>query len=315
MLKELRTVLLFAMLMAGLRLSAQTSTTTDSLEFAFLPAISYNSDLGLIGGGIANRYLYKNNIQPFFAYTSTSLVLSTKGLASFEITQDKPGAFGSNLRVTSQLYIFRFLQDSYFGVQNYRKIDDSDPNDALYYTFRSFSIGFNSEVRIPISTSKIEGLASINLGYETPWGNGADRLIAIERPLGINGGRTFLLGTGFIREHRDSEFHPTKGNFIKNSFELGNTLWGSNYDMFVFESELRTYYTFHIIKDITLANRVYIKHTNGDIPYWKMAYAGDDETLRGVSSKRFRDDNSLIFNTELRTWFVSIPSLENQVWG
>lgn len=291
----------------------------DSVKLAFLPAIAFNSDLGFIFGGIANRYNYRDGMHPFYSFTNISGIFSTKGLASFEIAIDKPKAFGTNLRLTSSLYSFRFLQDTYFGLANYSKINHNSTDLSSFYEFQSFSIGFNTTVRVPVlkttSTKQLDLLAILNFDHETPWENGTNRLIALEQPLGYKGGRTFMLGTGLIWEGRNSEFNPTSGTYSETSLELGNKFWGSSFNTLVLKHDMRNYLTFTLIKDITLANRFFLKHTSGDTPYWKLAYAGDDETLRGYPSKRFIDDNVVILNNELRTWLFNFPSINTKLGG
>lgn len=298
---------------------SQDFQSSDSVKYAFLPAIAFNSDLGFIFGGIANKFDYKGEMKPFHSFTSVSGVFSTKGLASFEIALDKPNAFGTNIRLTSSLYAFRFLQDTYFGLANYDKINFSSNELQKFYEFQSFSIGFNTTLRIPLSkkssSKQLDILAILNLDYETPWDNGSDRLITVEQPLGYNGGRTFMFGSGLIWEGRNSEFNPTKGTYSETSLEIGNKIWGSSFNTLVLKHDMRHYFTFQIIKDITLANRLFLKHTSGQTPFWKLAYAGDEETLRGYPSKRFLDDNVLILNNELRTWLFDFPSANIKLGG
>lgn len=299
--------------------SGQSFEKSDSVKYAFLPAIAFNSDLGFIIGGITNRYDYRNESQPFYSFTNISAIFSTKGVASFELSVDKPKAFGTNMRLTSSLYAFRFLQDTYFGTANYTQINFNSNELSKYYQFQSFSLGFNTTLRIPLlkktSTRQLDLLAVLNLDYETPWENGSDRLITLERPLGFRGGRTFMLGSGLIWEGRNSEFNPTKGTYVETSLELGNKIWGSSFNTLVLKHDMRHYLTFHIIKDITFANRLFLKHTSGQTPYWKLAYAGDDQTLRGYPSKRFLDDNVVILNNELRTWLFDFPSINTKLGG
>ncbi len=298
---------------------AQYENVPDSLELAFLPALAYNSDLGLIAGGLINWYHYKGDFKPYYSYTNISGVFSTRGLASFEISKNKPNAFGSKFRIYTSVYASRFFEDAYSGIGNYGKLADPPPNSPDYYQFRSFSMGFTGRVRYPLvqnsKDQQLDVLGIINFDYETPWDNGSDRLITIDRPLGFDGGRTFMFGVGLVWEARNSEFNPTKGTYVNTSIEQGAKAWGSSFNTFVFKHEMNHYFTFHLIRDVTVANRVYLKHTSGDVPYWKLAYLGDEQTLRGFQSKRFLDDNSVVMNNELRTWLFEIPSLDMRLGG
>jgi len=315
--KKILIILFFSTLELNIVLAQNTNF--DSVRYAFLPAIAFNSDLGFIIGGISNRYDYKNEMRPFYSFTNASAIFSTKGIASFELAVDKPKAFGTKIRLTSSVYAFRFLQDPYYGLSNYEKINSIPEESPQYYEFQSFSIGFNTTLRIPLisnsNSNQLDILAILNLDYESPWDNGSNRLITFEQPLGYRGGKTFMLGTGLIWEARDSEFNPREGTYIETSLELGNNIWGSSFNTFLLEHDMRHYFTFTLIKDITFANRFFLKHTSGQTPYWKLAYAGDEETLRGYPSRRFLDDNVFILNNELRTWLFDFPSINTKLGG
>ena len=291
---------------------------TDSIKVAFLPALSYKSDLGLAFGGLYYRYHYKKDVKPYYSFYRAGALFSTKGLATAIVEYDKPKILDSDIRVNNQFYISRFLQDNYYGIGNYQKISDSFTTSQELYSFQSFSLGLDSRFRIPLHSSgrsSFDILGILNLDYQTPVDNGSERLITQEQPLGIDGGRTLHIGTGFIWENRDSEARPSKGNYLESSIEIGQTWFGSSYDTFVFKAVAMKYISFFLIKDITWANRISMKNTGGDVPYWSLAYAGDDETIRGYPLYRFLDDNSLILNTELRTWLFNIDAIEAEFGG
>ncbi|MEQ9266398.1 MAG: BamA/TamA family outer membrane protein [Balneolaceae bacterium] len=297
----------------------QESSSQDSISFGFLPALSYNSDFGLILGGLGSRYHYKENSTPFYSYYNIAAVLSTKGLASIRLLTDKPNAFNKDIRVTNTLFLSRFFEDNYFGIGNYDKITDTPEGLPDFYNFQSFSVGFRNIVRFPLiksETSKqLDINTIINLGYETPWDNDSDRLISSSQPLGVEGGRTFMVGVGMVWEGRNHEFRPSKGNYLETSFEIGQKFWGSSFNNSIFKFDARQYLSFFLIREITFANRILFNHTNGQTPYWQLSFAGDEETLRGFESKRFLDDNSIIYNTELRTWLFDIESIETKIGG
>ncbi|MFA5667782.1 MAG: BamA/TamA family outer membrane protein [Balneolaceae bacterium] len=298
---------------------AQTETVTDSTSLAFLPALAYNSDLGLIGGGIINRFHYRQGSSPFYSYTSLSGLISTGGLASISLFHDKPNLFQSNLRITSEVYTSRILEDPYFGIGSYQKIPNSTSTTDKFYYFKSFSAGFDVSLRYPFKTqttgNQLDLLTIVRFNYNTPWDNLPQQLISQEQPLGYNGGHSLYFGTGFIWEGRNSEFRPTSGQYLENSIKLGQTWLGSSYNNWVFKTDARNYISFYLLREITLANRFSFKHTAGDVPYWELAYVGDEETIRGYPSRRFLDDNAVFLNTELRTWLFNIDAIEAEFGG
>lgn len=301
--------------------SAQSQDSADSVRSALLPAFSYDNDLGLIGGGLYNRFHYRDQINPYFSYTQLAGIVSTRGLISLELEHDKPRVFQSDMRLNTRMFVFRFLQDRFFGVGNYGSVANRLETDPDYFLFNSFSMGFSGMLRKPVIGSgnyrELDLYGTVNLRYETPWGNGAGQLIAIpsEKPPGVDGGRTFQIGLGMIWEGRNRELRPTKGSFADISLETGQTFWGSSFDNAILSTESAYYFTFHLLRDITFAQRLMSRFTTGDVPYWLMAYAGDAETLRGYPANRFLDDHAMILNTELRTWLFDLPSIDSRIGG
>ncbi len=316
---RLLAIILICLSLSGVT-TARQQTPQDSLDFAFIPAISYNSDFGLMGGGLFSWYHFRDSITPFYRYTQVAAIASTKGLYTFQLLVDKPHAFNSDFRTTTEIYGYRFFQDAYYGIGNYDKLTDPPAGKPDYYTFKSFSVGIEHTTRYPLfkSTSSVKQFDlkhTIDLKYETPWDNATDRLITEERPAGYKGGKTFMMGLGFTWENRDNEFRPTVGTFMDAGFQAGSEFWGSSFNLTQFELDARSYFTFHLIKDVTVANRFLLELTNGNVPYWKLPYVGDEETLRGYASHRFLDDNAFVFNTELRTWLFSVPEIQAEFGG
>lgn len=298
--------------------NVRPQTVTDSIKTAFLPALSYNSDFGFASGGLLNRFHYKNEISPYYSHVQVAAILSTKGLASAQIEWDKPQVFNSNYRLQSAVYAARFYEDNYYGIANYNKINDSFNSNPETYTYNSISAGFDIRLRIPISSlnqSTLDLVSILNFDYKTPFNSNNSQLIVQENPLGAEGNHSLHLGTGLIWDQRDNELRPTKGIYAESNIEVGQKWFGSAYNAYIFKAKTSSYTTFKILKNITWANQLSYVNTLGNVPYWKLASLGDEESIRGYPSKRFLDDNSLAFNTELRTWLFKIDMLESEFGG
>ncbi len=297
----------------------ETVALQDSTQIAFLPALAYNSDLGFIGGGLFSRYKYENDLRPFYSYLHVNALLSTKGLISSTIFYDKPNVFNSDQRLTTEVYISRFLQNPYYGIGNYTKLPQALKDSADYYLYKSFSTGFEFILRRPLTKNQkgeqLDIFGQVVFDYRTPWGNNDDQLILVERPRGVSGIRASALGAGFIWENRDNEFAPTSGTFAKAGIEVGQKVFGSSTNYLKFESEARVYSTFHLLRNITYANRLTFHHTSGALPYWKLAEMGGEDSMRGYPENRFRDNNALYLNSELRTWLWEFPEYDVRLGG
>lgn len=296
---------------------AQQATVVDSVNIAFLPALSYNSDFGLVGGGILNFVHYKRDYSPFYKYASLNGLISTRGLASVSLLFDKPNLYNSSVRLTGELFIDRILEDAYFGIGNYDEISKENRKNGIYY-FKSFTVGGNINFRYPFDTrhlSNLEFITSLSVEYSTPWDNEIDKLIMNERPIGITGNTTVELGAGVILESRDNEFRPQKGNYFEVLANFGHHWIDKNKFSAGFNADYRQYLTFHLIRDVTFANRLYFENTATDIAFWQLASLGGKNTLRGYPIRRFIDNNAIVLNSELRTWLFKIDALKSEFGG
>ncbi|MCH2451124.1 MAG: outer membrane protein assembly factor [Gracilimonas sp.] len=306
-------------------LKAQSSSTepnqavTDSVELVLLPALAYNSDWGVVGGGILNRYSYKNEIKPFHSYFTVFALASTNGLFASSFFLDKPHAFGSDQRLSFEAYLSRFFQNQYYGIGSYNKIDLEPEGNPEYYLYESFTSEIELILRRPIaglnSGSTLDAYGILNANYRTPLGKNTGTLIALDRPTGIDGAHTISFGSGLIWENRDSEFDPSTGSYAKIGFQMANEVIGSGYNYITVEGDLRGYVPFHFVRDITFANRLSFTHTYGSLPYWKLADLGGEETMRGYPENRFLDDNVVFLNTELRTWLWEFSKYDIKLGG
>ncbi len=296
--------------------SAQIAAQQDSIEFAFLPAIAYDSDLGVIAGGIASRYHYRGDMKPFYSFLNMYGLITTKGLISVFVEYDKPHIFGSDKRFYTETFVSRFTGNQYYGIGNYGKLPDALKDSSDYYFYNSFSLGFDIMLRKPwlqkASGNQLDVYGKAVFEYETPWGNDDAQLLVADQPKGINGSHISALGGGIVWEGRNNEFNPTTGTYARAGAEIGSKFIASSYNYLLVETDIRAYTSFTLLREITFANRLSFKHTSGTIPYWKKPDLGGGDKMRGYPEYRFRDDNSVLLNSELRTWLFEIPSITSK---
>jgi outer membrane protein assembly factor BamA len=296
-----------------------SASLTDSTNIAFLPALAYDSDIGLILGGIGSRYKYQDNAKPFYSYLNASLIITTKGLISLFFEFDKPYIFDSDNRLNSKNFLSRFTGDQYYGIGNYDKLPGALVDSSGYYFYNSFTAGFDIMLRKPFlrtpNGSQLDVFGIAGFKYQTPWGNDSTQLIASDQPVGYDGAYLTRFGTGVVWEGRNNEFNPTKGFYFKAGLEAGGKLLGSSTNYLKLETEARSYISFNLIREITFANRLLFKNTAGTLPYWKLPELGGVKFLRGYPEYRFLDDNSILLNSELRTWLFELPSVKTRLGG
>lgn len=315
--------LFLLLVILSVNLQAQTARFDSTAQVkeitnAFLPALGYNSDIGFVGGGLYNRYVYENESPQFSSYLSSSAQLSSKGLFAGELSLDIPELHKSGIIFYGELYATRFFEDQYFGYANYGNLNDFNEPNENYYLFNSFSTGIMMRLGAPIKVfpiSNFEWFGSLNFEYQTPTGDNSNRLIGEITPPGYDGSQLLLFGFGLRNDSRSNQFRPKNGFYFEAAAEVASEAFASSNDVIIFKSKFSTYYTFQFIREITFANQVQFYKSEGETPYWKQASVGGSETLRGYPFRRFLDQNSLVMNTELRTWLFKVPVLESEFGG
>lgn len=313
---------------------------SDSSSVAFLPAVSYTTDVGLAAGGIFNRISY-GTIQPFEQNLALTALASTKGLIGFNLFLDQPNTFLIKDRLSVNLVTNRFLEDQYYGVYNTAQLELNKQNKEYLYQSLTFKVNLeylfsfkewlrydrnkspnNSNVRSgkAIDGSKSPGLLwliSIDYHYKTPWDNDENSFIMRDKPVGIQGAQGLWLGLGGMVDARSHEFYPTKGWYSKLLFKTTVPYLSTDFTQQLLSSEWRFYTSFHFLLDVVLAQRLYYEwsSTNQQLPYWAYPELGGEDYLRGFATYRFLANQVWATNTELRTWLIDFEQLGIRLGG
>jgi hypothetical protein len=286
----------------------------DSVTSAVFPVISYDSNEGLIGGVLFNRYDYRGNMEPFNNYIESSALVSTKGFIQFDFRYEKNRALGLEVRSLIDLFFHRYPTDYFFGIGNNTTFSNSLWEDEYYY-FESIGFGGAYRLRNPVyngEESQFDLMAGIGSEYNIPYIREQESSFAEVLPNGTEGGWVNMLNTGFIWENRDSEFDPHTGNRAEFELRFSPDLI-STYALTTARLELRQY--FYLFNWLTVANRVEARTAAGNVPFWELSSLGNRETLRGYPLNRFRGNSSVAYNLELRAWVLKFPEAYDLKFG
>lgn len=293
------------------------SVGADSVQSSLFPALAYDSDVGFIFGGLYSRIDYRGNVRPFNNYIKSTAIVSTKGMVSFELEYDQTRSFNSDIRSTYTLYAYRFTHDYFFGIGNSTTYDE-DLFDEEYYFYESKKINLAYEGRLPLHVNRRTGqrldfLFGAGIKYENPSVKKPESRFNLDQPRGIKGGWINSFSGGVLWENRNSEFDPTSGNRFKLKVRLAPEFLFSKYGMTSIEGDFRQY--FHLFNWVTIANRLQLHHTTGDVPYWELAALGNNETLRGYPLNRFMGQSSVAYSLEARKWILTFPRYAIKLGG
>lgn len=277
----------------------------DSVSFAILPGISYNSDVGLFAGVKLNHYDFRGGTEPYRSFMVLKLAASTKGLLATEFNSDVTQTLGTSVRTDFLAFINRFPQDTYFGIGNSTDFE-SGLWDSDYYFFTSFTVGSNLKFRIPVYGSmnkkRLDIVPGAGISYEKPFTKD-ETLMVTDSPVGIAGGWFNTLSFGLNWENRDNEFIPSRGNRAEIRIEGSHPFLGSDFTGALVTSSFSQFIGFSIFLHHVLAMRISYDQALGEVPYWKLPALGGETTLRGYAFRRFRDNASVNYNAEFRNWF------------
>ncbi|MFH5834352.1 BamA/TamA family outer membrane protein [Halalkalibaculum sp. DA3122] len=309
---------LFALCLLSRPAHAQIGTGpvgADSVQSTLFPALAYDSDLGLIGGGLYSRIDYSGGVTPFRNYIKSTALLSTRGMFSLELEYDQTQTFGTDIRSTLSIFAYRFMYDYYFGIGNNTPFDEQR-FDEEYYFFESKKIEVAYEGRQPLfrdRDARFDLLFGIGTKYELPSVKEEVSKFNADRPKGLSGGWINTVSTGFIWENRNSEFDPTSGNRAKVELRASPTFLLSDYGLVTLEGDFRQY--FRLFNWVTVANRLQGRHASGDLPYWELSALGNNETLRGYALNRFLGNSSIAYSLEVRKWVFNFPRYQIKLGG
>lgn len=289
----------------------------DTVQYAFVPAIAYTSDLGLIGGGLVSRFDYSDGFYPYRNLTRMQLLLSTKGMVNFRTIYEHTQTLGTDVRSQWDVRVFRIFDDNYFGIGNNTSFTD-ELWDERYYNFESRLAGFTYRGRIPVyrgsENRRLDIIAMGNISYTTEVVPEDEiSLLNLDQPKGFGGGFVNYPGTGIHWENRDSEFAPTRGNTFRMEAYYSHAVFGSDFNYFNISARGSQYQNIPFLFDTVVAMLLGTEWVSGDTPFWSLPTLGGEERLRGYHLNRFRGDGAVWYAAELRNWIYNNELYEFKV--
>jgi len=111
-------------------------------------------------------------------------------------------------------------------------------------------------------------------------------------------GRQSGIGIRVSMEGRDNRLNARHGLYFDASYQLFEKALGGNFNYQYFQFDARYY--FPLYRKITVATLLRSESRQGDVPLQSMAFLGGDYFMRGSYLGRYRDNVSLIAQTEAR---------------
>ncbi|MEX1011559.1 MAG: BamA/TamA family outer membrane protein [Balneolaceae bacterium] len=282
--------------------------TTDGVISVFVPLGAYDSDQGLIGGGVFQRINYGEELsRPFTNRLSFQALVSTKGYLSGKAEFETSRTFGQRLESRWTLEGERLIKSNFFGVGNEASFEQEQYDQGIYF-FEDRQVRFDYRGRYPLYSDPdrggLEGVLLFGLNWSSPKVKSEQSIYALQAPHGSSGGWVNLAGGGVILDRRDNRFNPSSGYRIEANLSYSGPLTASNYTFNSMMAEFRYFRSLH--SRITVAQKLEFQARSGNPPFWNLANLGSENGLRGYALNRFMGDASVLYIAEVRTWMFSM---------
>lgn len=289
--------------------SVPAPTPFRSISRTFLPLFGYESDTGVAGGLLGQRFDYRQGYSPYYSNIRLQGLVTSKGFYTGRIILDTGKTFGLNIRSLITLYGDRFIKEPYFGWGNSTVFDQSLWEEG-YYFYERRELGVMVEARdlidpLPAAWNTYLILLGDVAFNDSKPSSGGD--LFAQRGGEADPRRYVAAGLGLLVDQRDHEITPSRGYLVdvrgKWSIPgLGQVEMG-RYDL-----NIRHYLplmTLPLVGRVAFAHQVMMAATVGETPFWLATRLGSNDALRGVALNRFQGDASWVYMAELRSWLLT----------
>ncbi|MDP3468074.1 MAG: BamA/TamA family outer membrane protein [Daejeonella sp.] len=273
-------------------LSNEVDTTRRS-SFLPLPAIGYAQETGVEIGG-ASLYSFYTDRKDSLIRTSRIMgmvTFTTKKQSNFALKSDiwTPG---NKYHVTSEIR-YRNFPFNFYGIGNSTLELNVDP-----ITQKLFKLNAGLEKKLGKNI-----YTGMSMGYESY--RFEDKIVGgiYSTDPGIrdkDGGQVFFMGITQILDSRNTNTYTTKGSFLKLNYSYAPDFFGGDhFSGSLLKLDLRNFHS--LSKKTTLGLNAHFQTISGsNTPFYLLPQLGSDEMMRAYYAGRFRDQNLLALQAELR---------------
>lgn len=307
----------------------------DRFEFGLLPALNYNSDLGVGFGAVGTLVEFAEGYNPYKWRVQATIFFSMRDqgsgleipLQSHSLELDQPGLLKGDLRLRFRLAFNRQSNTGYYGLGSNAPDESSppdvDPTRTQYDRVFPEVVG-TARIRLwsePVSVGKRRLELFVGTSFRYTWFDLFEdsRLALDAEQARLEGGRLsellvgvedhalWMVQAGLLWDTRDREFDPHRGAFHELSVRASPGI-DASLDFLGFALIARFFIP--IIRDrLVLATRTAADMLLGDAPVYELSNFGAFEpesapgggrSLRGVPLQRFHGKLKLLQSLELR---------------
>ncbi len=271
------------------------SSNNRSSSFMALPAVAYAQETGFEYGiaSTYNFYLDKNDINSKTSNINLIATLTTKSQKKINITSDI-WTKNNEYHILTDIRL-RDWPFNYYGIGNDTWQKDQDNIEQTLY-------------RIKVDVEK-KITKKLYIGLNTNYDNYKFKdlepggIYDISNIIGKEGGQFLAFGASALYDSRDVTTYSSKGFYGRLKYAYSPNIFGKeNFIGSLTEVDLRGYYPIQE-KLIIAAQGVYRGTFGKNTPIYVMRDLGGDMTMRGYYLGRYKDNNYITAQAELRYRF------------
>lgn len=271
-----------------------SNDTTRHNSFFPIPVAAYSQEAGLIlgGAGIFSFYKNKNDVN--------SKASELFGLAALSTKRRVQLSFRANVWTKENKYHY-LLEAKYFdqpfnfyGIGNETLLANQDR-----LNLKRFAATAEIEKRVIPNLYLGGGLNYENLVYHDKKAGGIYQTST--NLVDKNGGEFMIINFNTLFDSRDNVPYPSKGFYAKIKYGYVPNIFGApNFTGSIIDIDLRNFYKLHEKLNLGLNVTYEGVSSTRPIPFYTLRELGNDQFMRGYYSGRYRDDNLLTSQAELR---------------
>lgn len=275
------------------KLLSNEKDTTRKASFMPVPALGYSQEKGLeFGVGLLYSFYFdrKDTLNRSSNFSGIASV-STKGTYNLTLKGDAWGK-ENDFHYIGEMR-FRKMPFNFYGIGNNTAKSDED-----LLVQNQIKLAFELEKQI-VKNTYTGVLASFeNYSYNDKINGGV--FTSNPNIFGKKGGSLFFIGLAQSYDTRNSNNYPTKGFYGKISYQYAPNLFGGdNFTGSQIKVNLRNFWGLNHKLALGIQG-LYQGVQSSLTPFYVLPQLGSDEMMRGYYTGRYRDENLLAMQTELR---------------
>lgn len=275
------------------KLFSNEADTTRSGSFLALPVLGYSQETGVEFGAVSlySFYTDRNDTLTRASRLTGVATFTTKSQSNFQLKSDI-WAPGNNYHYTSE-FRYKNFPFNFYGIGN--ETFKANEDRITQKLFR-----LNAGVEKKFGKITYTGLS---LNYDRyRFTDKAEIGVFTTDPFIVDrdGGQVIFLGITQIIDNRNSNTYTTKGSYLKLNYSFAPNLFeDTDFNGGMFKADMRSFRSLSK-KAVLGVNGIYQTIGDGSTPFYLLPQLGNDEMMRGYYTGRFRDENLLALQAELR---------------